>query len=68
MSTFWIMWLFVGIICGISATISLARDNKQITLGDMLIGLILSCGGIFSVLFTAFAILEIDYCFYKFKK
>lgn len=68
MSTFWIMWLIVGAICGIAITVSLVKDNKQLTLGDILIGLLMCCGGLISVLFTAFAILEIDYCFYKFKK
>lgn len=68
MSTFWIMWLIVGAICGIAITVSLVKDNKQLTLGDILIGLLMCCGGLISVIFTAFAILEIDYCFYKFKK
>ena len=68
MSTFWILWLLIGTVCGIFIIIMMAKDSKQLTLGDILIGLLMCCGGLISVIFTAFAILEIDYCFYKFKK
>lgn len=68
LNTFLIVWFTIGSGVGIAAIITVSKDDKQITLASILMGIIMAFGGFVSGFFGLLAVLDKDYIFVKFKK